>query len=681
MSESENLDLEKHRSAVKAINYRFSPHVQSIRSDFIDFQVVRLLGESAPMTLKEIQETFREETGGHFVQLTTFEHSIDRLEETGKIKSEEESREEVHLYKLTKEAQSEFEEEQKETKKEVEKILSELFEGQKKPSSYFEPFFQCLAVVFSRWGEECIDVVMKENKAYDSYLNENFVQDTLEEVSDQYSFVELPVLRDAFAQFFENNYPSYNQIKWNMAQNYFAQKILGLEDSIEPLLKSKFEDAHFYLDTNLLIAALEPAHKFHDSFLAINGAASELGVSLVACRSSIKELERWRRSRKDTLREVRDNVPEGCMDEIRSVFYQKMKEATDEEGDNIDTIFATLDSPEKKLQGEFGVEVVDDNWFNKARNFPEVEKFAKKLKFETDKFENPAIHDSILLHWIIKMRKQREIPDCLVTADASLLGKNPQIADTIAEKTLPLVISKDILLQWIAPKFIGDGSVDLTEVFAEMIKTRVLPQRQLLDLKDFEILKSLSVNCKNLSKEAVRKATQFIQNNYSNMDLSNAEDREELSYELNKHLAGIKLDKESKMKDLGKRIGELQKDLEGEKDKREQAEDTLANMQDELKGLKKDNERIKLRGEAKVRLVITGIIALLVEGVTLFTLAMFGAQDKNLLMRIIAGWYLWGLAGPAISIGLGWLIIGKERLRALGWPFSKLFKLETSEDG
>ncbi|MDH5715436.1 MAG: hypothetical protein OEZ30_07730 [Candidatus Aminicenantes bacterium] len=76
------------------------------------------------------------------------------------------------------------------------------------------------------------------------------------------------------------------------------------------------------------------------------------------------------------------------------------------------------------------------------------------------------------------------------------------------------------------------------------------------------------------------------------------------------------------------------------------------------------------------RLSIVIIIFLIIE-VSIIILAIRYGEGQNLFQKLEKSWHLWGGAGLIFIIFryLGSLIIGKERIKFLGWPFTRFFKI------
>ena len=80
----------------------------------------------------------------------------------------------------------------------------------------------------------------------------------LEETHSHFPDLDPKEFNNAIYRFFEESDPLFSEIKWNLGQNYYVAKALGMDPSGKLLSSELFANAIIYLDTNVLIEALEP---------------------------------------------------------------------------------------------------------------------------------------------------------------------------------------------------------------------------------------------------------------------------------------------------------------------------------------------------------------------------------------------------------------------------------------
>jgi hypothetical protein len=351
---------------------------------------------------------------------------------------------------------------------------------------------------------------------------------------------------------------------------------------------------------------------------------------------------------------------------------------------NIDEVFTSFHSPMDNLKSLFEVQSEDDIWFDQAKGKKEIKKFAKILK---DKYtstrgrakrDQAALHDAILLFWLKKQREEKGSNIWLITTDTTLPGSLPPNTSSKS-----LAITLDALLQWISPIVVPEGEEDsFTAIFSEMIKYRVLPQEKIFTLEDFLIFHEMHLSCKELPAEDVEECIRYIKVNAPTLDPLNPADRETLFYEVSKFFTSPgrkykteieRLESENiKIKqEFEKKIEELKERYEKDLKERDRKIEELIR---EFSEYKEKTEEVSLKRSAWRRVLLTTLVFLLVEGLVIFLANQYG-EGPNLYQKISHSWYFL-VVGAGLTTLIGWFIIGKRRLQALGWPFTKIFKQE-----
>lgn len=108
----------------------------------------------------------------------------------------------------------------------------------------------------------------------------------------------------------------------------------------------------------------------------------------------------------------------------------------------------------------------------------------------------------------------------MLTADLTL----PR---SVSESNKPVTITLDALLQWLSP--IVNQPNALRSVFAEMIKSKILPQERFFKAGDFRVFAMLQMQCRDLPDKDVTDCIRYIAHNAPDLDPNKAEDREKLA--------------------------------------------------------------------------------------------------------------------------------------------------------
>jgi len=661
-------DIAQKRSILLTARVRFSPEIQPVKEAAIDKIIEQILfvsNRGKGLSLKDIQDAFSSEIGGYAINLSDMKNSLKRLVEKRRIIRKRKRT--LELYELADEVKHEIADLQRHAEERFNSIVKRLFKNAKEgPMAYQGPFFEFLCIIFSQLGEESVRLIKGDIKGA-KFLSSPSIPSILEKIKEEFCSIDHALFGNAATSFFQDSDPEYDAIKWNIAQNYYIAKALGLDPTGALLSKEIFGHATFYLDTNIIIAALEPKHRHHESFLAFNKSCRQLGIALKVCQITLDELQNWLIYQRSLMEKVIDQIPDETASKIRSIFYEiYCEKKMSGEAVNIDDLFQSFVSPKDNLESLFEVQLEDDTWFDEAADKPETKSFAQTLGAQYSKVRRypkgprTALHDAILILWLQKLRKENEVNNWLITTDTTLPGLVPQ--NTSSES---LAITLDALLQWISPLAVLESEENsFAAIFANMIKYRLLPQERIFDLEDFLIFDEMNMSCKELPAEDVEGCVRYIKANAPMLDPSNSADREKLAYEVSKFFA-----------DPGRKYKQEIERLESENVKiKQEYEENLKDRNREIEELKERTKKESLRRSAWFRVGITATIFLLLEGLVIFLASLYGA-GPNFFQKVVNSWPFLGIP-VVLAIPIGWFIIGKERLKNLGWPVTKIFKQE-----
>jgi len=680
-------DIARKRSILLTTRMRFSPQIQPVKETAIDKIIEQILFVSSSdreIGSKEIQEVFSSESG-YAVNLSDMENSLDRLIRNKRIISKQKGN--LQLYELTDEAKCEIKDLQHQAEGRFNSVVSKLFKNTREEVSiYISPFLKFLCIIFSQLGEESVRLLKGDVKV-DNCLSSSSIPLILEKIKKDFPSINHDLFKSAILSFFQNSDPEYNMIKWNIAQSYYIAKVLGIDPSGILLSKEVFGHAIFYLDTNVILEALEPKQRHYESFLAFHKVCRQLGGTLKVCQITLNELQDWLDVQHNLMEKVIDQIPDETAPKVSSTFYKIYYEKKmSGEAINIDDLFVNFRFPKEDLKSLFGVELEDNPWFDEIKNKPEIESFAKILEDQYNKAHvypkvkrhGAALHDALLIFWLQKLRKENRDNIWLITMDTTLPGLVPE--NTSSES---FAITLDALLQWISPMAVLENEEnDFAAIFAKMIGYRLLPQEKIFGLEDFQLFGEMHMSCKELPAEDVENCIQYIKVNAPTLDPSEPTDREKLAYEVNKFFAdpgrkykknlsileckNIEIEKEYKEK-----VYKVSKDKEElEKQYKREIEELNKKLLEEKEETKKES----LKRSAWNRISLTSVFFIILEILVIFIANRYGT-GQNFLQKVLNFWPYLVLAFAA-TILFGCFFIKKERLKSLGWPFTKIFKVE-----
>ncbi len=657
-------DILRKRFILSTARIRFSPHSQPVKETAVDKIIEHILFVyviEEGLSLEEIQQTFSSQSGGLSINPSDIKNSLHRLVSNHRILSTLKGNHEV--YKLSDEAKEDNDISERQAEARFNAVAAKLFKNAKEGFSlYIDPFVKSLSIIFSQLGEESVRLIKGDIRGEELAS----IPSTLNEIKKEFPTIDHALFENGLLVFFRDSDPEYDAIKWNVAQNYYIAKALGLDPTGAVLSKELFEHAEFYLDTNIIIAALEPKHLVHRNFLAFTNACGQLGITLKVCQLSLNELERWLAYQEDLIQKVIDQIPGAMASKVRSLFYEIYHEKTTTLGEdvNIDELFTSFRDPMQDLEKLFDAQLVDDIWFDTAKTSKPVNTLVKTLqtnyflKRGHSKGQQQALHDVVLLFWIQRVRRETHNDNVwLLTLDTSLPGTVPSDSHVTS-----LGITLDALLQWISPLAVIEAAEDgFTAVFAEMIKNRILPRDRFFVLEDFLIFHEMHMSCKELPVEDVNKCIRYIKVNAPALDPTDPADREKLFYEVEKFFAvpGRKYKQE---------ILKLETHL-NERDR------TIQGLEIKFSEYERKHQKDSLKRSARLRISLTIMLFLILEALVVFFANQYG-EGQNLFQKVLKSWPFVGLAF-AVTILVGGFLIGKERLKVLGWPFTKLFKHES----
>jgi len=602
----------RKRCILQTTRIRFSPEVQPVKEAAMDKVIEQILSSAdrkEGICLRDMEEIFVSGSGVDTISVSIMQASLRRLIAKGRVMLTQEG--EPKRYRLTKEARNELRNIRQQAQRHFSSVVGKLFRNAKGGVSiYSEPFLGFLCIIFSQLGEEYVRVITGDIRK-ENFLSSPSFPSALEKIEKEYTSIDHSVFEHAAISFFREPDPEYDLVKWNLAQNYYIAKAIGLDPAGFSLSQEVFKGAVFYLDTNIIISVLEARDRNHRSSLALSRAFKQLKTKTRLCKISLGELKNWINYQRELIERVKDQVPDELAANVDSIFYRiyhEKKKTT--KTVNLDEVFASFKSPVDSLQRIFDMELEDDPWFDEVGSEPETVRLSQVLRTRYNelhhrtKWESAALHDAILLLWLQKLRKEVHNNIWLITLDKSLPGPLPGITNSHS-----LAITLDAFLQWVSPVVVQEDIYsDFTAIFAEMIKHRLFPPDEILSLGHFRVLSEMGMECKNLPAEDVKKCVRSISVKAPMLDPTNPADREKLADEIKRFLA-----------DPSRKYRQELERLESELKNRN---DEIIELRGQISEYKEETQKESLKKSAQLRLGITIVIFLSLEGMSLFLLTV-----------------------------------------------------------
>ena len=498
----------------------------------------------------------------------------------------------------------------------------------------------------------------------------------LEETHSHFPDLDPKEFNNAIYRFFEESDPLFSEIKWNLGQNYYVAKALGMDPSGKLLSSELFANAIIYLDTNVLIDALEPTRKHYHSFQTLTKSCRNQNIDLCVCQISLDELRKVVAFERDVIRKVENHIPDKTVPKIGGLLFPIYRAKLQSgQMEDLDQLFIAFDQPMDFLASFYNISLVDDNWFIEAQDDNDTEQLTSRImqtqtaKPWRSKSKGSARHDAMLLRWIHRMRMEQNRNIYLVTLDRSL----PGISVDEGNGSQAPAITLDALLQWMSPIAATENvENEFADIFSVAIRHHLLPQNIFFDTRDFLVFREMEWSTKELPADDVEDCIRSLKSAYPNLDPTDPADREKISREIAKFFA----DPGRKYKQEVQRLEKGVADLVDEKERE------AGRYNSEIKELKKEletNNETIAKTSAHWRLLLATAIYVGAEALMVYLASQLGEGD-NLWQKLLNSWQFF-LIPVGVFFPIAWLLLGKQRLRALGWPFTKILKFEPDTPG
>jgi len=696
--------ITEKRDLLLSARTRFAPETQSLRQAAVQKtveQVLLRLENHQRLALPAIHEKLNRTLGNEtsVIGLPDVREALKVLVKENRVAGHGTGLD-GRVYWLNPEARATLLEAQKVSEARLRSLVTRLFmHAPGHPDKYYTAFFECIRLIFGQIADGYVRQIT--GKALpDELATHQVVTDSLDEVVASFPSVNSVALRRGVQAFLTDVDPESSEVKWNLTQNSYLLRALGLDEKGFLLSKEVLGGATVYLDTNVLIHMLEPRARLHKNCVALANACARLDVSLRTAHISVSELNGVVAHHRDVMIKVADEIPAETATKVNDVFFQAFLTARHENPDlSVKEFFESFDSPSEKLES-FGCEVADDAWFLREKKSMSTRELARVIKSEYErrhpgqpKREAAAVHDALMVAWIERERLEGNDKCWLVTLDTSLPAFIPKGA-----KPVPLAITLDALLQWISPLAAREGlDEDLSEMFSMAIRQQVLPHETFFELPDFLILAELEWSCKDLPAEDVEECVRSL-GSFTHMDLTKPENREKLSHAIAKFFADPsrkykgavqKLEEQLAEKDKEKaelvaeherQVAEILQASQIQLDKinakvdalEAQNEEARERIQREQDSRAQELQERKTRKSAFRRLVAAAIVFLVVESLGVLIALNYGSGD-NWLQKLVA-FSVVLLVAAAVSSVLGSMIVGRTRMHHLPHVFQRLMR-------
>jgi hypothetical protein len=673
---------------------RFSPSGASVRSQAIERIIEQNLASTEiPDGLTEQQLQNMVTLGGqlHILRASDIRQGLIFLKQSDRVR---EIKDGTKLrYTLSPAAKKEVDQLITETEKITKATIHELFENASGgEEAYGRAFLILLCKVFSTLSQNYVQIITKNQEGAD-FAGHKMLAVVMDEVLRSEQVPDDNAFRYGVNCFFRESTPRFDHIKWNMTQNYYVAKALGIDPSSNLLSSEIFKDAVLYCDTNILIAALTPENRHHNSFRELANCCKALGMCLKATHATLTELQWVINFHTSTIRKVLDRIPEETRPKVRNFLLEAYLIEKETSPDiTLDAFLRHFEMPLQSLRESFGVIEEDDAWFVKSTEDPDTKSLAKSISRQYEemrgrpKSEYAALHDAQLLLWLVRENIANR-KSWVVTLDVTLAAWNARERMEGSK-----VITLDAFLQWMTP--VVSGSADenkLAEIFSYALKYLILPRDVFFRLSDFLIFEEIGIETKQLPADDVEACIREIRKAGPQLDPSKAEDREKIGQVIQRYFADpgtkykrkidelqahsdslvkelteekrVRADTEKRAEEQKKRSQEMSEQLENDKKALAEASLRIEKLEKSMKEKESAVRLSRLKNSVIGRTIMAFGILVVIEAIIGYLIWLHG-EGPNLFQKLTKAWP-WLGAGFAVVVILYPFLMGRERMRLI----------------
>lgn len=550
----------------------------------------------------------------------------------------------------------------------IDNVVNTIFAGCEPIAEYREALLECLSTIFGRIADRYIDEIISDDRT-----GTNFLPANIEEVATNVHLSHPKVSHEEFfpglREFFLSEHPDAVWIKWTFCKNYYALKIVGLGDVSNALSKEAFTGLSVYLDTNVILSALDKRDENYSVVMhlleRIRGLGCEIGVLDVTAKE-LSELAIWQG---ETVQDVLNQIPDELLPRTKGLAASvELLYRQDDSNPSTEAVLAEFENADRIIGERLGLPIVYTSSFDADPPSDVVQSLASTLKSNYDtgrrqgddrrKSESAALHDALALIFVKRMRADGK--RCVfLTLDKSL----PTFRFPEDTTQLRPAITIDALLSWLGIILEDDESIE--RAYSTLLSAQLVTSQQDFSIGEFAMLSQVGMDCKNMPSDDMEQCILYLRREAQGLDLRSADDREKLHHKVTSFFSSP----------ARKYLGEMAVLRDGV--------DKSAVVAEELRRQVKSSENrgIELSEKAKYvskvartkdRLWIVRIV-LLVGILSVIWAASEYATGENILQKVISFWPLFGLV-LALCFALArvwcrgdlWPIAKKQ----LFWPFS-----------
>ena len=661
------LQGEQKRAAVFGYRLMFSPETQPIKQAVVGQILFSQLAASDNQNGESVGKLTTLTVNGVRVLTLSLDDTKDMLK---RLVSEGLVKEVVFLKKarwiITEKGRQRIEGDRAAAEQRIDSVADNLFGGYSPLDEYRTAFLECLSVIFGRLAHHYIEVSFPAVDGVEGVdalasLAAGGIDSVAQEVLGKFPKLDTEQFSSGLQQFFREDHPDSDWLKWTYCKNYYSLKIIGLGDQANALSKEVFSGTTVYLDTNVLIGVLDNSSLSHSAVTQTIAKLREVGCYIGVLSVTVRELSDFARKQGENLDAVLRQIPDELLPKVRGVVAStETSHRNDPSKPSPRDVLGDLEDAKDFIKNRLQAAVVEDKWFEEERDSEEIAALAEGLRQHYDqtnpwwrnKTPNAAKHDALALQFVSK--RQSEGKNCMfVTLDVSL----PTFRNSITARSVRQfnnVVNVDALLPWLG--MVSQNDDDVSRAYSSLLSSQITMQ-QTLSINEFRMLAEIGMDCGNMPAEDVERCVLYLRAEARGSDIRKAEDREKLNHKVKAFFSSPDRRYLSEISELQQKLYEQDRALTQVREEREKEAAGFLNKSHDYE------DRIRI-ARAKDRLwVVFSIFVTSVIG-CLWLSSSFGAGD-NMIQKIGSAWWLFGLLVP-INFGLTRLLCAGEL-----WPEAK----------
>jgi len=653
------------RDAIFGYRLRFSPETQPIRQTVLDsivLQNIREFDGDPGATVGKLRDLSIGPGQTIAITLDEARASLARLECNSQIRSVTIKRK--RHWHLTEVARNGIDDKEAHTARMRGIVAEVLFGPGSDHSDRTDVFFSTLGIIFDEITVTFLDAMFSDKP---TPLAQSTVAMALETAANGRT-VDKEALTAAIQRFFSERTPDFDWIKWTYCKNYYSVRALGLGASADVLSGALFSGSSFFLDTNVIICALDPTSERHLSAKQVLNGLGRIGCDIKVLEITLAELEDLATRLQENLGNTLRQIPDGLLDKVAGLVARaEARHRQDETAPTPEEMLDQFKSAEDLVENRLDAFVVRDSWFDQQQENSEIGSLSKSLRQHYDnssygrrKTEAAARHDALALTFISNLCKQDENHAFFVTLDRSLPQYKP--ASLFDGLRVNRAITLEGLMSWLGT--ISNDDDNASVALSEVLAAAFLPSSGSFELHEFRMLAELGMDCRHMPADDVENCLRFLRREARDVNLAMAEDRERLHALVKGFFASPDRTYLAEMNTLRSELEEAQSAAASERSARRETEKRELQLRVDL------HQKELNIGVAKRFLATLAIWLGLLGGSTLLAVK-YGAGD-NLLQQVGNTWWLFGTA-TAICLVLARLLCrgelwetAKQTLRTLG---------------